>query len=383
MGKFNIPSFLLNHSTNEIHGKMIALLPADIDVGEGSHVWNLTRPTALIAAELCEFILPEVIKLVFPEYSYGIYLDGHAKSRNMKRHEATFASGELTITGRESTVIPSASLFSTASGNNEPATEYVTLEAVVIDESGTVTVPIQCTQAGVVGNTPSNTIIFATGQTGNITGITSVTNVNAVTGGTEEEDDESLITRILEYDQNKDSNFVGSVSDYKRWAMSVDGVGNADVIAARDDSGLVTIVLTNANGQPATEQLCENVYNYIISPDDEGERLAPVNALLSVVPPSTMNIVIKATVELDEEATLESAKQSYISKLSAYLPKAMEEREIKYTKIYSALSSADGVTDFSDLQIGIEGESCGTNNIPITTFVLPAISEIELTVGNV
>lgn len=380
MAAFNIPNFLLNHSTDEIHGKMIAVLPADIDMSEGSHVWNLTRPTALIAAELCEFILPEVIKLIFPEHSYGEYLDGHAKSRSMSRRGATFAAGELTITGSENTFIPAGSLFSTVSINNDPPIYYETLEDVTINGSGTITVPIQCTQAGVIGNTPSNTIIFTYG---NSNGITSITNADPVEGGSEEEDDESLIVRILEYDQNKDNNFVGSTSDYKRWAMSVDGVGNADVIPAKDDSGLVTIILTDANGQPATEQLCENVYNYIMTPDNEGERLAPVNALLSVVPPSTMSIAIKATVELDEEASLESVKESYISKLSAYLPIAMEEKEIKYTKIYSALSSTEGVNDFSDLQIGIIGESYGTNNIPIATSVLAEISDIDFVVGTV
>lgn len=380
MAAFNTPNFLLNHSTDEIHDKMIAVLPADIDMSEGSHVWNLTRPTALIAAELCEFILPEVIKLIFPEHSYGEYLDGHAKARSMSRRAATFAVGELAITGSEGTFIPAGSLFSTASINNEPSIHYETLEDGEINGSGTITVPIQCTQAGVIGNTPSNTIIFTSG---NGDGITSVTNANPVEGGTEEEDDESLIVRILAYDQNKDNNFVGSVSDYKRWAMSVDGVGNADVIPAKDDSGIVTIILTDANSQPANEQLCENVYNYIMNPDHEAERLAPVNALLSVVPPSTMSIAIKAVIELDEETTIESVKQSYISKLSAYLPIAMEEKEIKYTKIYSYLSSTEGVNDFSNLQIGIKGESYGTNNIPLTTSTLPEISEIEFVVGTV
>lgn len=375
MAEFNIPSFLQNHSTNDIHKKMIAVLPADLDVSEGSHAWNFTRPTALIAAELCEFILPEVIKLIFPEHSYEEFLDGHAKARNIKRREATAASGEITINGKVGTAIPAGSLFSTASVNDEPSVDYETLEDVEIPESGTVVVPIQCTQVGIIGNTIENTIIMNSSR---ITGITAVTNEGAVTGGTATETDESLITRINEYDESQGDNFVGSAADYKRWATSVDGVGSATVIPAQDDSGLVTIIITDSNGQPATEQLCEDVYNYIMRPDDPGERLAPTNAYLSVVPPLTMTIAIKATVELDENATLESVQSSYISKLSAYLPTAMEEKEIKYTRIYSALSSTEGVNDFSDLQIGIKGESFGTNNIPITTSALPEISEDDI-----
>ena len=61
MTDFQIPSFLQNHSTDENHEKMKAVLPADIDLSEGGHAWNMTRPAALIAAEICEFILPQVI----------------------------------------------------------------------------------------------------------------------------------------------------------------------------------------------------------------------------------------------------------------------------------------------------------------------------------
>lgn len=382
MAEFITPSFLLNHSTNENHEKMKSIMPADIDLSEGSHGWNTTRPTALLAAELCEFVLPEVIKLIFPEFSYGEYLDGHTKARGMNRRAATAAVGEITITGAAGTVIPAGTMFSTASVNDEPSVDYRTQEAVEIPEEGFITVTIQCAEAGTVGNTTANTIIISASK---IKGITAVTNAEDVTGGTEAEDDESLIERILIYDRSQGDNFVGSPADYKRWAESVDGVGEATVISAKDDSGLVTIILTDANGQPATQNLCDRVYNYIMSPDDNGQRLANINALLSVVPPSTLRIAIKATVELTEGSTMESTKKSFISKLSAYLPKAMDEKEIKYTKVSAALSAAEGINDFSNLQIGIKSEAFGTGNIRIETTALPDITEndIDFTEGTV
>lgn len=375
------PAFLENHSVDEIHKKMTAILPADIDVSEGGHVWNLTRSTALVAAELCEFILPEVIKLIFPEYSYDEYLVTHARARNITKHAATAAKGEITITSDADMVIPAGSLFSTASVDDEPSVDYKTLADITVTEGETVTVQVECTEAGTVGNTPENTIIFVSGK---LTGITAVTNELAVTGGTDEEDDASLIERILEFDRNQNNNFVGSVSDYKRWATSVNGVGNADVIAAQDDSGMVTIVLTDANGKAATDQLCQSVYNYIMRPDNPELRLAPVNAFLTVIPPATMAIAVKATVELSEGATIESAKAAFATKLGAYLPIAMEQKEIKYTRVCSALSASDGVNDFANVQIGLKDTELGTSNIPIAESVwLPSISvdDIEFTVG--
>lgn len=380
MTDFQIPSFLQNHSTDENHEKMKAVLPADIDLSEGGHAWNMTRPTALLVAELCEYILPKVIQFILPEYSSGDILLGHAKQRNITRRDATAATGEITITGAEKTVIPAGSVFYTASVNGEPSVGYETIEDAVISGSGSLKIEIRCTQAGIVGNTPENTIVFAPSK---ITGITAVTNEEAISGGTEAESDESIINRILEYDQTQGDNYVGSYSDYKRWATSVDGVGSAVVIPAQDDSGLITIVISDANGEPATEQLLTKVYNYIMSPDNPEKRLAPINANLSVLAPSTMTIAIKATVVIEEEATIESAKLSFISKLNEYLPVAMEDKEIKYTKIFSALSATEGVSDFSDLLIGAKGGSFGTSNIKIETMSLPEISadDIEFTVG--
>ena len=141
--EYETPYFLKNKSVDEIHAQMKAILPADIDVSEGSHEWNMTRPTALIVAMVCQFILPEVVKLTFPSWSYGDYLDMHAIQRGLERREATAATGMITITGEVNSVIPKGSMFSTASINNIPSVDYVTLESTVIPIGGTVNVQVE------------------------------------------------------------------------------------------------------------------------------------------------------------------------------------------------------------------------------------------------
>ena len=385
MAEFIIPSFLENNSPEEIFERMKSVLPEDIDLSEGGHAWNLTFPTALVLGELCEFILPEVLQLIFPEWSYGEFLDGHASTRNMTRRAATAATGEITITGTPGTVIPAGSLFSTAAINGEPSVDFETVEGAKIPESGSVTVEVRCTQAGIAGNTTANTIVLPAIQ---IAGVTEITNEAETSGGTEEESDEELIARIHEYDRSQGDNFVGSVADYKRWATSVSGVGTATIIPAKDTTGLVTIVLTDANGAPATEQLCTSVYNYIMRPDNPEERLAPINANIQVEPPATMTIGIKATVELEDGATLEAVKAAYLALLEAYLPEALDDGEIKYTRVAAALARVEGANDFSGLQIGIKDGGTvtyGTTNIPITSKLLPTIAaeDLSLTAGTV
>lgn len=386
MAQFVIPDFLLKHSVDEVHAKMKAILPADIDVSEGSHEWNKTRPTALVVAEAFEFALPELIRLIFPMFSYGTFLDWHAATRAMERLEATKATGEITITGVVGSIIPVGSQFATASINDEPSVTYETLEEVTIPDEGSVKVRIQCTEAGTVGNTAKHTIILAAGK---LTGVTAVTNEEAVTGGTEIEEDALLQDRISEYDRTQGNSYVGNISDYKRWATSVDGVGAAIIIPANDDTGLVTIILIDSNGAPATKELCEAVYNYIMRPDDDDKRLAPVNAYLSVIPPETLTICVQATVELDLDATLESVQANFMAQMAMYVPEALEANEIKYTRVGAILSAVTGVNDYSNLQIGLKNESgeigFGYTNIPITSSQLPVI-EIEnlmLTAGTV
>ena len=385
MSEYVTPDFLKNRSTEDNFKKITAILPQNIDLSAGNHSWNMTRPTALGMAEICEAILPRVLQQIIPGWSYGTFLDGHAKSRNMTRRPATAATGEITITGKAGLVIPTGSLFSTAAVNDAPSVDYATVVSATIPTEGSVTVPVTCASTGSAGNTLANTIILVTSK---LTGITSVTNGDAITGGTDEETDESLRARIDEADQSQGNSFTGCPADYKRWATSVAGVGEATIISAQDDSGLVRIILTDANGDPATTNLCDAVYNYIMKPDEPDKRLAPIGANLSVNPPDTIEISIKATIELADNATIESVKAAYMAKLAAYLPVAFGDGEIKYTRVAAALASVAGANDYADLQLGIKnGDSVtyGTANISVSAAQLPTIAEgdLVLTAGTV
>lgn len=391
MTEFQTPSFLQNRSTDELYERIKAILPKDIDLSEGGHGWNLTRPVALIGAEICEFVLPEVVKLILPEWSYGEFLVGHAKGRGIYPREAVAASGEVTITGKIDSTIPAGSLFSVPSVNGEPSIDYATTEEVTIPklaegegDTNSIKVGVVCTQAGTIGNTGANTIVLASTK---LTGITSVTNENAIDGGQERESDEELLEKIEEYDKTQGYSFVGNESDYKRWAQEA-GAGSASVISAEDESGLVTLIITDATGNLPDDALREAVYNHIMSPNDRESRLAPVGAVLSVVAPSTCAISIKATIELEPGATIESVKAKFASQVALYLAEALDDGEIKYSQIWAVLAGISGVADFKDLQIGeitASGTTYGSVNIPLTDRQLPTVSadNLLLTEGTV
>ncbi len=369
-----LAEFLSNKSMNEIHDFMLSELPEDMDKSQGQHVYNLTRPTALIVSELCQQTLPEIIRLIFPMWAYGEWLDYHASVRGITRRPATASSGNLVLTVTPGTEIPVGAEFSTASIDGQPAIMFRVTEAKHADTS-TVTVPVECTQTGPVGNVAARSIVFKVTK---LDGVKTVENPEDITGGTEMESDESLRERILEVDRAKSISYVGSVADYKRWSKEVAGVGEATVIPARDDSGLVTVVITDSNGDPANEALCKAVYDHIMSPDDPELRLTPPNARLLVAPPETLTLSISATVELLPAYSLESVSEKFLTAAQAYLATARTDQEIRFTQIGRILAGTEGVYDYDFLTI-----NDGTENIPITTVQLPQVGResVELRRG--
>lgn len=374
MAELQLPSFLEDQGIDKLHKEMMTVLPEDIDKSEGGHPWNLSRPAAYLGAYFAQFVVPEAIKLIFPQFAedYADIMDEHAKNRGLVRKAATAATGEITITGTEGTKIPAGSAFSTASVNGEPAIEFKTTALAVIEASGTVTVGIEATEAGVGGNVPAGTITLKANQ---ITGISAVTNVNETSGGTEEETTESLQKRIMDYDAAKGVSFVGSPSDYRRWALEVNGTGNAIIIDPTDDSGLIKIVLTDSNGAPANEELRQAVYNHIMRPDAPAERLAPVNGgNIQVIAPETVEITISATVETDG-TDISTIKAALVEALTNYVVEASEDGEIRYTKVYAILSNTPGVEDFASLLL-----NGGTRNIALTETQVLTVSQETITI---
>lgn len=368
--ELELPEFLENNDEDDIHDEMMAMIPDEYDKSEGQHLWNFTRPTANVVSQLRGFDLPNSISLIWPRFSSGEYVDLHAELRNMKRKEALYATGEITITGTPETDIPAGYSCSTESKNDVPSKSYVTTEDCTIGDDGTVTVPAQAAVAGADGNTAADTIVINSSGYDDVTGIT---NDAPFTGGVDEEDDESLIERIRAYDQTQGDSNIGNPADYKRWAESVPGTGSANVIRSTDTSGLVTIVLTDGNGDPASEALCTKVYNYIMSPGDDQSRIAPCGANLSVVAPTTTTITVAATVTLTS-GTAESVTAIFVAKLNEYFATAVDDGEIRYQKIGNILGDIEGVYDFSGLYV-----NSGMANIPLSSGSFPYTSSSSIT----
>ena len=366
--EYTIPEFLKNQSVDEIHQNMLGNLPDDIDKSQGQFPWDFTRCTAIEKSRMIEFQLNETIKLIYPMFAYGTWLDKHAGLRGLTRKDANRATTTLLVTGIPGTVIPDGLKFSTPSTNQAAGVEFQSTQYYTVPESGSLEIFVEAVQGGIAGNVAKGTIKLMTSP---IEGILSITNPAAATGGTEIEDDESLRERILESDSSDESSFVGNDSDYVRWARQVPGVGQAIVVPEWNGAGTVKIICVDSQGQPANQQIRDDVYELIVSPSDRSKRLAPIGATVTVTAPTTIDISVSASIELSKGQTKEVVSDRFKTALQRYYLTAIENLEIRHTQVGALLIGTEGVADYENLLI-----NGSASNIQVSAEEYPVTAEV-------
>ncbi len=371
--QFITPEFLQGQSVAEIQQKMLDGLPSDIDKSEGQYPWQFCIGTAIEKSEMVQFQLLETLRLIFPQFAYGMWLDLHGETRGLPRNVATYAVGNLTVAGTTGTVIPLGFAFSTEATSDTANIIFETTEETIIPAEGTVTIPIKAAVAGAQGNVIANTITLMVNP---IKEITSITNPAILAGGNEEESDDNYRGRIIEYDATQGASFIGNVSDYERWATDGTGVGLVSVTPPADDTGVIEIALletTTGEAIPSSnpEPYRTWVINKIMSPSNPSLRLAPINAQISVVGSTAVDIYIKANIETDGTRTIAQITSDFVAGLKNYYKTAVNQGEVKYSVIGSLITLTAGVYDYNTLLIKSDDGEYGTGNITIAQYESP------------
>jgi uncharacterized phage protein gp47/JayE len=395
------PAFLQGQSADEIHRRMMANMPSDIDKSELSIPWDFTRPSAIEKAELIEFSLNETIKIMFPHWAYDEWLDLHGYLQGISRRPANRAYAELTVTARAGTVIPRGFQFATPS-NLTASVLFEALEEITFTGEGllTMTVPVQAIEGGVIGNVPPDSVILMVRPDSNIS---FVGNNEAATGGFPEESDDDYRKRILDAIRFGIS-FTGRDSDYVRWAREVAGVGSVVVDPEWDDpslpdnfsfieggnrrkAGAVRLFIIDSNGIPANQQILDAVFSHIIRPDNRMERLAPIGARLTVQAPAPIFINVSANIVLCEGENLQIVIERFKRNLDEYWLFAATQHDLrdvqsgtaqnlaKYVMIGAVLAKTAGIInyDYSTFKV-----NSSTSDIPIGIGEFPVTMEVDL-----
>ena len=377
--EFQTPPFLEGETVEVIHQRMMESLPSDIDRSEGGFPWDYTRPTANEKAEYINYNLINTIRGIFARFCDPFLLDYHAERYGMIRRAAVSAKAILHMSGTEGTEIPAGFVVSTAAAYDRPSVSFTTDTAVTLG-SEPVSVTVTAVDAGADGNVGANTVVIVDSP---ISGLTAIDNPAPAFGGIDEESDESLRERIVEYEQTQGVSYVGSYADFRRWALEVTGVGSVQVQGGEDGDCTVKLILTGSDGNPANEDLCEEVYNHIMRPDDDSQRLASVCDLLTVTPATTLKVTVSATVETDGTVLLNDLKEEFRLRLSSYYhTDAVDQGKVRYTRIGDILLECAGVVDYDHDTLLVNG---GDENLIVATGQIPVTEsdDITLTEGTV
>lgn len=291
------------------------------------------------------------------------------------RHPATPATGTVIFTGQPGTVIPAGFVVLTEAAGPSPAIEFQTKERVQISEDGTATAAVECLEPGTAGNVAANTITLLSEP---IAGVTSVINPEPFTGGTEMEDDDSFRERVLAvYDEP----LSGAKKDYERWAKEVPGVGSVYVIPLWNGPGTVKVLVTDANGQPANEDLIAAVQNHIAPDGPLGGGKAPIGAHVTVDAPEVFAVDIAFSLFLkdgyDAEIVVENIKARLRDFLAGFELNTGDRppERITVTKVGHEILSVDGVADYASLTL-----NGNDDYVEIPVAKIPVLGEVTVSI---
>lgn len=237
---------------------------AFIDTTPGTFYADLRTAFALEIERLWDVATADTVAASLVDYAWGDYLDAHGATLSLTRLDAVQATGEVTFTGDNGTIIGVGTEVSTVqvSAEEDPQS-FLTTESGTIS-GGTLTLAVQAAEAGAAGNVASGAVELVLSP---ISGISAVTNADAITGGSDIESDEAFRERIkLAWSAAQGS---GSVADYERWALGYPGVGYVRVTPLWNGAGTVRVVVTDVENNQVSDVVKDGLQDLLDPYDAE------------------------------------------------------------------------------------------------------------------
>lgn len=282
------------------------------------------------AAHMLHGHLEFLSRQVFPDQSDTDFLVRQAGIFGLSRKAATFATGDVTVTGTNGTLIPLGSILLRSDGARFETVEEATIAA------GTATVPVLSELAGADQACDAGVELDFESP---IAGVDATATVAAggLAGAADEETDAALRTRLL--DRLRSPPQGGAAADYVAWALEVAGVTRAWVYPLEDGAGTVTVRFVRDDDASIIPDAGEvgTVQAYI-------DERRPVTATVTVEAPVAVAIDYTISVTPDTAATRAAVEAELVDLLRR---DAKPGGTIFRSQIDVAVGVAEGVTDFT------------------------------------
>lgn len=367
----------LKQITEEILREMLVELNPKFDKSVGSFAYDILKPPAEQFADLRERIREvdekrDIYNLTGEELDKFV-----AQFTPIKRHESTRATGQVKITGKPKTYVPKGTLVGNVSQT------YETVKEGVLDDEGIGYFEVMALETGKDGNADVGTIdLFPV----TINGLETVTNEEPIVNGFEEENDDNLRSRYFNFINLPATS--GNRHHYLYWAKQITGVGLVRIKPLWNGDNTVKLIITDSNGEPASEKLLEELQEYIdpvgefISEDKgwtkwgRGFGEAPVGAFCTIVSAEPLNIKIEVDIKLNPSYTIEEVTNEFRVKMAdRFSTIALDEdyNMISLAKVGCIILSLDGVADYDASTLKLNGEQ---KNIELTDEQVGVFDEV-------
>lgn len=293
---------------------------------------------------------------IFPDSADFDELKKHAATRNVYPKSATVAGSTIALTGTVGMTLPIASQARhTASG-----IVLTTTAAATFDASGTAVAPVTTSETGAALNGLEGAATLSSPPLG----VDSACTLAALKGATDDEKQESLLARYLDVLRNPPSG--GNLHDYRRWALSVDGVSTVLVIPKRRGGNAIDVVITSAGG-PSSADIIAACQAYI-------DSVAPAGADVWVFTPAVLSVDLALRLALSTGYTLDDLQEPVESAGAGVIDPLVPLETLYRIRLTAAISSLAGVVDFDLVtpatNVSASGDPAVVNWIRLGTVTL-------------
>lgn len=321
----------------EIKERIFKNIKSDLDKSEGSILNDIVGALALEIINN-QIYFKNGFNASFIETATGELLDFRCKEHGVYRKQGKKALGEVRFVGEGTTVISKGTIII----NNNTNLNYITTNDCNLNNTCIV-------EAENIGST-YNTVNADLKLIKDNTEVKSIEVVDCISGGENIETDDDLRERLYFVVSHPEG--VGTVKDYERWALEVDGVKIAKAIPCYYGNGTVKVIIGGEYGEILDYDLVKRVQDYICPLEGEGYGTgkAPIGAraIITTFEKVPLYIFI-SNLKIIDGYIIDDIKENLEKDIKDYLLKV--DKYVRYNELISIVIDSYGVLDFDSISL--------------------------------
>lgn len=356
------------------------LFGEDIDTDETTTLGKFIR-LAVSDLESAWEALEAVYYARFPNTASGVSLDRLLPFAGISRNAATRAEHEIELTGQAGFTVPNGTIF----GTSEGVTFYL-VNDVELNESGTGTGIVDCTESGTVGNVTLGRISEIVNP---VSGLTSIEHTDILTLGKDTETDNAVRARFYQAIAGGGSSTADSIIAA---ILRVPNVQGCMMIENETDE-------TDSGGRPARSFEC-----FVLAPEEQYQAIAeaifdkkPVGIkshgqiskqvadeggyyhTIKFSAVTEMTVYLKISVKVDATFPSDGVEQIK-SNLISYINSQSNGEDLNYTSLFGYIHSVTGVRNTTSLQVSTDNVTYTTGDVICSPYKVTKTSAANISV---